>query len=78
MNEISIAYLAQCIHYHRKKSGLSQLGLAKMAGVGKTVIYDIEHGKISVQLDTLLKVLHVLNISINLESKLMGDFEAQL
>ena len=29
----------------RKLSGLTQSQLAKLAGVGKTVVYDIEHGK---------------------------------
>jgi transcriptional regulator with XRE-family HTH domain len=38
--------------------------LAKLAGVGKTVVYDIEHGKESVQYDTLTKILRVLNVRI--------------
>ncbi len=42
---------------HRKKSGLSQHGLAKLAGVGKTVIFDLEHGKMTIQLDTLFHIL---------------------
>ena len=67
--------LASVIHYHRKASGLTRVALAKFAGVGKTVIYDIEHGKQSVQWDTLLKILTVLNITIHLESPLMKQFE---
>lgn len=50
----------------RRKSGLSQAGLAQLAGVGKTAVFDLEHGKDTVQLDTLLKVLRVLNIRIEL------------
>lgn len=68
-------YLSDIILYHRKQSGLSQTDLAKLAGVGKTVIYDIEHGKSSVQLDTLLKILNALNIKTTFESPLMKDFE---
>jgi y4mF family transcriptional regulator len=49
---------------HRKLSGLTQAQLAKLAGVGKTVVYDIEHGKESVQYDTLTKILRVLNVRI--------------
>ncbi len=66
-----IKYLAKVVRDHRKQSCLSQQELAKYAGVGKTVIYDIEHGKETIQLITLLKVLHVLNIQIQLHSPLM-------
>lgn len=60
--------VANLIHYYRKQSGLSQQQLAHLAGVGKTVIYDIENGKESVQLNTLLKILDVLNIQIKFET----------
>jgi HTH-type transcriptional regulator/antitoxin HipB len=58
------ADIATTIRYYRKSSGLSQQALAKLAGVGKTAIFDIEKGKQTVQLNTLLKVLEVLNIQI--------------
>ena len=60
--------IANLVHYYRKQSGLSQHELARLAGVGKTVIYDIEKGKESVRLDTLLKVLDVLNIHMKFET----------
>lgn len=63
--------LAEVIRMHRKAAKLSRVNLAELAGVGKTVIYDIEKGKESVQLDTLRKILKVLNISITLTSPLM-------
>jgi len=44
-----------------------------MSGVGKTVIYDIEKGKETIQLDTLRKILNVLNIKIELTSPLMDN-----
>jgi HTH-type transcriptional regulator/antitoxin HipB len=56
--------IAHIIRYYRKQTGLSQLALAQIAGVGKTVIFDIEKGKPTIQLDTLLKVLDVLNIQL--------------
>ena len=59
--------IAKIIHFYRKQSGLTQLQLAQLAGVGKTVIFDIEKGKESVQLNTLLKVLDVLNIQVKLQ-----------
>ncbi len=67
--------IAKIIKFHRKQSGLSQAELAKLAGLGKTVIFDIENGKLSIRLNTLLKILHVLNIKINLTSSLMKTFE---
>lgn len=60
--------IAKIVHYCRKQSGLSQQGLAQLAGVGKTVIFDIEKGKKTVQLNTLLKVFDVLNIRIKFET----------
>lgn len=60
--------IAKTILYHRKRSGLSQEALAKLAGVGKTVVFDIEKGKETVQLNSLLKILSVLNIHFILQT----------
>jgi len=59
--------IGEMIRYYRKKSGLSQQALAEFAGVGKTVVFDIEKGKETIQLNTLLKILDVLNIRLKLE-----------
>jgi y4mF family transcriptional regulator len=67
--------LAQIIKMHRKAAKLSRVQLAELAGVGKTVIYDIEKGKESVQLNTLRKILKVLNIKIILKSPLMENLQ---
>lgn len=64
--------LAEIVQQHRKQAGLTQKALADYAGVGKTVIYDIEHAKKTVQLSTLLKVFAVLNIQIALQSPLLA------
>lgn len=61
-------HIANIVKNNRKFAGLSQQELARLAGVGKTVIFDIEKGKKTVQLDTLLKVLEVLNIKLKFES----------
>ncbi len=60
--------IARVIRYCRKQSGLSQKELALYAGVGKTAVFDIEKGKETVRLSTLLKVIHVLNINLKLEA----------
>lgn len=64
--------LALVIRKHRKAAGLSQLQLAEIAGVGKTVVFDIEKGKETIQLDTLRKILTALNIKVQLVSPLMN------
>ena len=69
-------YFAQMVLFHRKKSGMSREACAQLAGVGKTAVYDIEHGKPTVQIDTIVKVLEVLNIKIQFSSPLMHLFEA--
>ena len=63
--------LATVIKKHRKAAGLSQLQLAEISGVGKTVVFDIEKGKETIQLDTLRKILTVLNIKVQLTSPYM-------
>jgi len=60
--------LAELIRKHRKAAGLSQLQLAEMAGIGKTAVFDLEKGKETIQLDTLRKILTVLNIKVQLLS----------
>ncbi len=72
--EIGPDRLAEAIRFHRKKSSLTQQELAKLAGLGKAVIFDIEKGKKTVQLDTILKVLHILNIEMVFQSPLMKSF----
>jgi len=65
--------LAGIIRQHRKAAGLSQLQLAEMAGVGKTVVFDIEKGKETIQMDTLRKIFTVLNIKAQLTSPFMNQ-----
>lgn len=66
--------LGKIIRFHRKKTGLSQAQFARMIGVGKSVIFDLEKGKDTVQLDTLNKVLSGLNITVKLDSQLMQEY----
>ena len=70
--EKTVTQIATLVRQHRKQSGLTQQQLATYAGVGKTVVFDIEHGKSTVQLNTLLSVLSVLNIGIHFDSPLLA------
>ena len=71
-----IQEIGRIVQFHRKEAGLSRIDLADIAGVGKTVVYDIENGKETVRLKTLFNVLGVLNISLSLESPLMDRYKA--
>lgn len=57
---------------HRKKSNLSQSDLAIFAGVSRTAIQRLEQGNTAIQMDTLLKILVVLNIRLHLQGPI-GD-----
>lgn len=66
--------IGRIAQYHRKRSGLSRVQLADLAGVGKTSIFDLEHGKETIRFDTLLKILKTLNIQIQFDSLLMEEY----
>ena len=72
---VSEKIIGKMIRFHRKIAKLSQMELAKFAGIGKTALFDIEHGKKTVKLSTLTKVLNVMNIEIQFTSPLMHLFE---
>ena len=71
-------HLGKMVHFHRKKSRLSRNQLALLAGVGKTVIFSLEKGKITIQLDTMLKILDVLNITLHFKSPIMSEYEREI
>lgn len=47
--------------------------LAEKAGVGKTVIYNIEKGKKSFRFEILEKIFSVLNVSIKFTSPIIDQ-----
>ena len=65
--------LAENVRLHRKHGGLTRNQLADLAGVGKTVIYDIEAGKETIRFATLKKILNALNIKMIFTSPVMED-----
>jgi len=67
--------LGDIINYHRKRAGLSRKRLSALSGVGKTALYDVEKGKTSVRLDTLIGILRTLNIELRVMSPLMADWQ---
>ena len=65
------------VRRHRERAGLSREQLAKLSGVGKTVIFDIEHGKETVRYSSLVGVMEALNLKIRLESPLSQHLRQQ-
>jgi HTH-type transcriptional regulator/antitoxin HipB len=74
---MQIIEIGDIVRYHRKKSGLSREDLAKIAGVGKTVVYDLENGKETIRLSTLNKIFKALNIKLSVDSPLMKFYMEQ-
>jgi len=67
--------IGKMIRFHRKKAGLSQIELGQLSGLGKTVVFDVENGKLTIRLSTLLKIFNVLNIKMDFKSPLMNLFK---
>lgn len=68
-------YLAKLVIWHRKKSKITQNDLALVANVSRTAVQRLEKGQLSIQLDTLLKILQVLNINMVLDGPLVHLYE---
>ena len=54
--------LGHLIAFHRKKASLTQVGLAELAGVSRSVVQDLEAGKgrtVWMHVEAILSVLNV-------------------
>jgi y4mF family transcriptional regulator len=65
---MDIAEIAEAVKQHRKIARLSQSQLGRLAGVGKTAVFDLEHGKETIRFDVVRKILEALNINVKLRS----------
>ena len=70
----TVKRIGSIVRFHRRKAGLTQAELARMAGVGKASVFDVEKGKETVQLDTLSKIFSILNMELDIKSPLMPEF----
>ena len=74
----SLPQIGRIIRYHRKTARLTQEQLARLAGVGTTVVREIEKGKRTVRLTTLLRVTGALSIGIDCSSPLRDAYEEEV
>lgn len=75
MREISeMSELGRIVRYHRKRAGLSRAQLSDLAGVGTTVIYELEHGKQTVQFNVVHSILRTLNLSLFIDGPLIAEY----
>lgn len=68
----------EVVRYHRRRAGLTQPELARIAGVGRTVVLDVEKGKATVRMSTLRKLLDALNVRLDWNSPIKGGFASYL
>lgn len=64
-----IRQLGLKIRQKRKTDGLTQQDLAAIANVGVRFISELENGKPSVQLDSVMAVLQALGLQLSLSSR---------
>ncbi len=71
-NNISLNDIGQLgfvVRGKRKQDGLTQQDLAAIANVGVRFVSDLENGKPTVQLDSVMLVLQALGLQLSLATK---------
>jgi predicted transcriptional regulator len=63
--------------FHRKKAGLTQIELAKLSGVSRFVVQDIEAGTGRTTWKHLKSVLTALNLELEPKGPLVDEWQAQ-
>jgi len=56
--------LGKQLRARRRDLGLTQIELAELAGVSDRFVRSVEHGKPSLQIDSLMKVLDALGMDL--------------
>lgn len=71
------AQLASLIGWHRRRAGLSQIELARHAGVSRYVVQDLEAGAGRTTWARMEPVLRALNIQLLPQSPLVDAWRAE-
>lgn len=69
--------LASLIAWHRRKAGLSQMELARHAGVSRYVVQDLEAGAGRTTWIRMMPVLRALNLQLVPQGPLVKDWLAE-
>lgn len=74
----SIADIGSTLRLMRKRQGLTQAEAAGLTGVGVRFMSELENGKPTVRLETLIKVLRGYGLRIQLVGPGLAAFEADV
>lgn len=66
---ISAQDLGVAVREAREQQGLSRRDVTEQSGIGKTALYDLEHGNPGVRLNTLVAVLDLLGLDLALSGR---------
>lgn len=66
--------LGELVRFHRKKAGLTQIRLAELAGVSRSVVQDLETGKGKTVWLHVEAILSVLNIELEPTGPLVAQW----
>ena len=72
MNSIE---LGRIVRYHRKRAGLSRKELSALSNVSQSVIYEIERGKTTVKMNSVMKLLHALNLNLDISGPFVAEYK---
>lgn len=61
--------LGQAVRDARKRRGLRQEDVALASGVGLRFLHDLEHGKPTIELERLLRVVHAVGLELWLDER---------
>ena len=67
--------LGNLITFHRRRAGLTQIGLAELSGVSRSVVQDLEAGKGRTVWEHLSSILTILNIELEPVGPLIDDWK---
>ena len=74
---MQIEQLASLISWHRRRAGLSQIELARHAGVSRYVVQDLEAGIGRTTWARMMPVLEALNIDLLPHGPLVSEWRAE-
>jgi DNA-binding XRE family transcriptional regulator len=69
--------LASLISWHRRRAGLSQVELARHAGVSRYVVQDLESGVGRTTWTRMMPVLRVLNLQLVPQGPLVNEWRTE-